>query len=77
MDRSITIGFLNDRIDERLASYMEAYDVVIVNDGSFNFVNELIRSFHVPRSALPSTTAPSPVLRSPEAGAAMSSDHGK
>ena len=32
----IKVGFLNDRIEERLDTYLEKYDVVILGDGTFN-----------------------------------------
>eukprot|EP01135_Chromosphaera_perkinsii_P007226 Nk52_evm34s745 gene=Nk52_evmTU34s745 len=40
----IRIGFLNDRIDERLETYKDSFDIVIVNDGSFNKVNGILHS---------------------------------
>lgn len=33
----ISIGFLNDRINERLEVYKKTFDVVIINDGSMQF----------------------------------------
>jgi len=38
----IKIGFLNENIEESLESYKKNYDVVILNDGSFDYVNELL-----------------------------------
>jgi len=38
----IKIGFLNENIEENLEHYKEAFDVVILNDGSMDFVNNLI-----------------------------------
>jgi len=38
----IKIGFLNDN-PENLEEYKKAYDVVITNDGSFDYVNKLIK----------------------------------
>ncbi|CAM9280856.1 unnamed protein product [Chrysoparadoxa australica] len=43
----LSVGFLNDRVDERLGSYLEAYDVVILADGdsgeaSLAYVKELL-----------------------------------
>ena len=32
----LKIGFLNDRVDERLETYLEKYDVVILGDPDFN-----------------------------------------
>jgi len=38
----IRIGFLNDKIEENLESFKLAYDVVILNDGSFAYINKLL-----------------------------------
>lgn len=39
----LKVGFLNDNVEGHLPSYKEHFDVVITNDGSFNFVNDLLR----------------------------------
>jgi 5'-nucleotidase len=39
----IKIGFLNDRVGENLENYKKTFDVVITNDGSLNFVNQLLK----------------------------------
>ena len=39
----IKIGFLNDKVEESLESYKRTFDVVILNDGSLDFVNELLK----------------------------------
>lgn len=39
----LKIGFLNEKIDEKLALYKKHFDALILNDGSFDFVNELLR----------------------------------
>lgn len=36
------MGFLNDRVEERLAEYQNRFDVVIVGDPDLSFVNELL-----------------------------------
>jgi len=41
-DNLLKIWFLNDNIDELLEEYKKNYDVVIVWDGEFDFVNEII-----------------------------------
>ena len=41
-DNIIKIGFLNENVDERLAEFKKNYDVVIINDGDMNYVNELV-----------------------------------
>lgn len=42
-DEIIKIGFLNENAKERIKEYKKAYDVVILNDGTMNFVNNLIK----------------------------------
>ena len=42
-EKIIKIGFLNESIRENLKSYKEDYDVVILNDGSMDYVNKLMR----------------------------------
>ena len=39
----IKIGFLNDKIKERLKSYKETFDIVLLNDTSMNYVNQLLK----------------------------------
>ena len=41
-DELIKIGFLNENVKENFEHYKKAYDVVILNDGTMNFVNKLI-----------------------------------
>ncbi len=41
-DNLIKIGFLNEKIEENLEPFKKNYDVVILNDGSFEFVNEMM-----------------------------------
>eukprot|EP00123_Amoebidium_parasiticum_P013910 comp22220_c0_seq2/m.32730 comp22220_c0_seq2/g.32730 ORF comp22220_c0_seq2/g.32730 comp22220_c0_seq2/m.32730 type:complete len:342 (-) comp22220_c0_seq2:891-1916(-) len=38
----LRIGFLNDKIEERLDAYAEAFDIVILNDGNLDLVNRFI-----------------------------------
>ncbi|KAL9958350.1 hypothetical protein ACROYT_G035355 [Oculina patagonica] len=40
----LTVGFLNDKVDERLHDYMDAFDVVIVDDHSIELVDLLLMS---------------------------------
>lgn len=42
-DNIIKIGFLNFEINEKLEEYKKHYDVLILNDGSINYVIELIQ----------------------------------
>ena len=39
----IKVGFLNEAVAESLAEYKKNYDVVILNDSSFDFNNKLLR----------------------------------
>ncbi len=39
----IRIGFLNENIKERLNTFKDKFDVVILNDGNMDFVNDLIK----------------------------------
>lgn len=38
----LKIGFLNHKVKELLPKYREIYDVIILNDGDFEFINEHI-----------------------------------
>jgi len=46
-DNLLKIGFLNEKVEENLESYKRDYDVVILNDASLDYVNELIRGIAV------------------------------
>jgi len=41
-DNLIKIGFLHDKVEESLEGFKEAYDVLVLNDGNMDFVNELL-----------------------------------
>jgi cytosolic 5'-nucleotidase 3 len=38
----IRIGFLNEQVEDKLELYKSKFDVVIINDGSLNYVNRLM-----------------------------------
>ncbi|CAM9271226.1 unnamed protein product [Pylaiella littoralis] len=40
----LTVGFLNDKVEERKDAYLKAYDVVVLGDGGFDFVLEFLQS---------------------------------
>ena len=40
----LKIGFLNTRIDQNLDLYMNIYDIVVLNDSTFNVPNSILRS---------------------------------
>jgi cytosolic 5'-nucleotidase 3 len=42
-DNLIKIGFLNDENEVPLEEFKKAFDVVILNDGSMDYVNELVK----------------------------------
>jgi 5'-nucleotidase len=42
-DNIIKIGFLNENAEEHLESFHKNFDVIILNDGSMDFVNTLMR----------------------------------
>jgi 5'-nucleotidase len=39
----IKIGFLNDKTEEKLESYKKYFDIVILNDGPMDFINDLLK----------------------------------
>lgn len=38
----IKVGFLNKKVEEQKKNYLKAYDVVVLNDGSVEYINKLI-----------------------------------
>ena len=38
----IKIGFLNENVEGNLELYKNNFDVIVINDGSFEFINNLI-----------------------------------
>lgn len=47
----LSVGFLNDRVESRLSTYMKCFDVVVVHDGDFEAVNALLDDVVGPRAA--------------------------
>jgi len=39
----IKVGFLNEKVKESLQKYSELYDVLILNDGNFDYINSLLK----------------------------------
>lgn len=39
----LRIGFLNDKIDERLQTYLDAFDIVLVNDQTMDVPNAIVK----------------------------------
>ncbi len=44
LNNLLKIGFLNNHVDENLDKYMDAYDIVIIQDSTFNVPNAILRS---------------------------------
>jgi len=42
-DNLIKIGFLSENIEDNIERYKKAYDVIILNDGSMEYINELVK----------------------------------
>ncbi|MEK6945333.1 MAG: hypothetical protein AABW63_00910 [Nanoarchaeota archaeon] len=42
-DNLIKIGFLNDEIDKNLDFYKKAFDILVLNDGKMDYVNNLLK----------------------------------
>ena len=42
-DEIIRIGFLNENIEQNIGDYKKAFDIIILNDGSLDFVNDLLK----------------------------------
>jgi 5'-nucleotidase len=40
----IKIGFLNENIKESLSEYKKNFDVIILDDGPMDFVNDLLKN---------------------------------
>ncbi|MFH0739940.1 MAG: hypothetical protein V1819_02450 [bacterium] len=43
-DNLLKIGFLNENVEENLGVYKQNFDVIITNDGSMKFINELLKN---------------------------------
>jgi 5'-nucleotidase len=43
-DNILKIGYLNEKVEENMENYKKVYDVLILNDGSLEFVNNLLQS---------------------------------
>jgi 5'-nucleotidase len=41
----IAIGFLNENVKENLDTFKEMYDVVLLGDGNFDFINDFLKEF--------------------------------
>jgi 5'-nucleotidase len=50
-DNLLKVGFLNNKIDERLENYKKAFDLLILGDGSMNPVNQLLQEIYEHKTA--------------------------
>lgn len=39
----LKIGFVNDKVEQRLEAYKKVFDVLILHDGSFEFLESLLK----------------------------------
>ncbi|CAM9998962.1 unnamed protein product [Sphacelaria rigidula] len=44
-EETLKIGFLNDKVEERMDDYLAAYDAVILGDGGFDFALGILHDF--------------------------------
>ncbi len=44
-ENAITVGFLEEKIEENLESFNELFDVVITNNGTFDDVNKILKIY--------------------------------
>ena len=44
LNNILKIGFLNDKVDELLPKYMEAFDIVAIQDDTFNIPNAILKN---------------------------------
>ena len=42
-DNMIAIGFLNENVEQNLEVFKDMFDVVLLEDGDFSFVNEFVK----------------------------------
>ena len=47
----LKIGYLHDHVNERLEAYMEAFDVVVVGDGSLSPAQMILDLVHKKKSS--------------------------
>ena len=42
---AITVGFLDEKIDENLVHYNKGFDIVLTNNSSFEDVNKILKIY--------------------------------
>lgn len=45
-DNLLKVGFLNEKIDENIEEYKKNFDVIITNDSSMDYVNQLVKQIN-------------------------------
>ena len=45
IENTITVGFLEERVEENLEYFNKAFDIVITNKGSFKDVNDILKLY--------------------------------
>ena len=43
MKRAITVGFLDEKIEENLEYFNKEFDIVITNNGGFDELNQILK----------------------------------
>ncbi len=45
MDKAITIGFLDEKVEESLKSFNDNFDIVLSNGGTFDEINNILKIY--------------------------------
>lgn len=45
IENTITVGFLEEKVEENLEYYKEGFDIVLTNNGTFNDVNKILKIY--------------------------------
>ena len=44
-ENAITVGFLEEKVEENLEYFNGVFDIVIINNGTFNDVNKILKIY--------------------------------
>lgn len=44
-DNLISVGFLNEEVEERLPAFRKNFDIIILNDGPMDYINNMLEEF--------------------------------
>ena len=47
MESAITVGFLEEKIDENLKYFNEGFDIVLTNQGTLDDVNKILNLYNI------------------------------